>query len=262
MPNPSDSAASSPEVADRAYHIMREVEDHHWWFDGMETITQRMLDATAGATGQGRTVLDAGCGTGRNLGFLTRYGEVTGMDFSPVALESCRERGFLRLHLGSVNELPFAPRSFDLVTSFDVLTNRTVVDTTALAEFVRVTRPGGTVLVRVAAYDWLRGRHDEEWNVGHRFERGELRAKFERAGLEVRLASYANMFLFPAVLLKRQLERVFPPKAGTSDLQVGASRSLTTRVLGTLLASEARWAARPAGLPFGLSLCVVGRKPA
>ena len=184
------------------------------------------------------------------------------MDFSPVALESCRERGFTRLHLGSVNALPFAPQSFDLVTSFDVLTNRTVVDTTALAEFVRVTRPGGHVLVRVAAYDWLRGRHDEEWNVGHRFERGELRTKFEGAGLEVRLATYANMFLFPVVLIKRQLERVFPPKAGTSDLQVGASRSLPGHVLGALLASEARRAASPPGLPFGLSLCVVGRKPA
>ena len=102
-------------------------------------------------------VLDAGCGTGRNVRFLARYGEVTGLDFSPVALDCCRQRGLTRLVRGSANALPFAAGSFDLVTSFDVLTSGGVQDAEALPESARVLRPGGHLLVRVAAYDALRG---------------------------------------------------------------------------------------------------------
>ena len=93
-----------PPIEPRAYHIMREVEDAHWWFNGMEHITRRLLKPVIG---QGVAMLDAGCGTGRNLRFLGRYGKVTGMDYSTVALGCCRERGFERLVCGSVNALPF-----------------------------------------------------------------------------------------------------------------------------------------------------------
>ena len=259
---PTDSPTP---ITERAYRIMREVEDAHWWFDGMETITRRLLDATAGAGAPpGRTVLDAGCGTGRNLRFLARYGVATGLDFSPVALECCRARGLTRLVRGSANALPFASGSFDLVTSFDVLTSGGVDDAQALPESARVLRPGGCLLVRVAAYDRLRGgRHDEEWNIHHRYDRAELRAKMAAAGFEILRASYANTFLFPVALAKRELERFFPPKSEESDLQMGAGKSLGGRVLGALLASEARWVAGEGrGLPFGLSLYVVGRKRA
>jgi SAM-dependent methyltransferase len=253
----------STPITERAYRIMREVEDAHWWFDGMEAITRRLLDATAGPGAlPGRRVLDAGCGTGRNLGFLARYGEVTGLDFSAVALDCCRGRGAQRLVRGSANALPFASGSFDLVTSFDVLTSGGVQDSQALPESARVLRPGGHLLVRVAAYDRLRGgRHDEEWNIHHRYERTELCVKLAAAGFEIRRASYANTWLFPVAWFKRQLERLVPPRTEESDLQMGAGQTLGGRVLGRLLASEARWVTGPGvGLPFGLSLYAVGRK--
>ena len=252
-------------ITDRAYRIMREVEDAHWWFDGMEAITRRLLDATAGpGAPPGRTVLDAGCGTGRNVRFLARYGKVTGLDFSAVALDCCRQRGLTRLVRGSANALPFASGAFDLVTSFDVLTSGGVLDAEALPESGRVLRPGGHLLVRVAAYERLRGgRHDDEWNIDHRYERGELSAKLAAAGFEVLRASYANTWLFPVAWIKREMERIFPPRAEESDLQMGAGRTLGGRLMGAVLASEARWVAREGGgLPFGLSLYAVGRKRA
>ncbi len=243
-------------IEPRAYHIMREVEDAHWWFDGMEHITRGLLKPVVG---QGSVILDAGCGTGRNLRFLARYGTVTGMDFSTVALGCCRGRGFERLVCGSVNALPFPEAAFDLVTSFDVLTSQGVNDRAALPEAARVLRPGGHFLVRVAAYDWLRSRHDLEWAITHRYHRAELCTKVAAAGFEVRRASYANTFLFPAALLKRWSERWFPPRAGESDLQIGARPSLGAKIFRTLLASEAPFVAG-SGLPFGLSLIVLARK--
>ena len=240
---------------------MRAVEDTHWWFEGMERITSRLL-AVAGvlADGRERRVLDAGCGTGRNLLFLGRYGEAVGLDGSAVALECCRERGLERLVCGTVNALPFADAAFDLVTSFDVLTAAGVDDRAALQESARVLRPGGHFLVRVAAYDWLRSRHDEEWTIQHRYERRELCAKVRATGLEICRASYANTWLLPVALAKRLAERWFPPREETSDLELGAQRTVSTRLLRAVLASEAGWVAGR-GLPCGLSFIILARKP-
>lgn len=254
--------AISSGVAPRAYDIMREVEDAHWWFDAMESITGRTLDRHP-PIGEVRDVLDAGCGTGRNLRYLARRhpkAAVNGLDVSPVALRHCRSRGLARLVGGSAAALPFADGSFDLVTNFDVLTARSVDEGAALREFSRVLRPGGRLFIRVAAYDFLRGRHDDEWNIGRRYRRGELREKLVRAGLRVRVASYANTLLFPVAVAKRWAEAVFSPKEETSDLQIGAGGSLTARALRAVLASEGRWVAAGA-LPFGLSVVALAEKP-
>ncbi len=259
--------AVATRISPASYRLMRAVEDTHWWFDGMERITARLLDeagfpqaktANPAAPALPR-ILDAGCGTGRSLGFLAGRGRATGLDYSPVALACCRERGLNGLLCGSVNALPFADETFDLVTSFDVLSHTAVDDASALREFARVLRPGGCLLLRVAAYDWLRSRHDEEWAIGRRYNRPDLCAQLGAAGFRVRRASYANFWLFPAVLLKRLAEHWRPPPANTSDLQLGARPTLAARFLGRLLASEARCVAG-AGLPWGLSLFAVAEK--
>jgi SAM-dependent methyltransferase len=239
-------------IAAAEYRLMREVEDAHWWFDGMERITACLLDR-AGLP-ERPSILDAGCGTGRNLGFLASRGSVTGVDYSPLALDCCRERGCGRLICASVNQLPLAAESFDLVTSFDVLTPDAVGDRAALAEFRRVLRPGGRVLVRVAAYDWLRGRHDRQWAIGRRYGRRDLCAKFAAAGFDVLHASYANFWLLPAVVIKRLLER----ENAESDLKLAAGQGLGPTLLRTLLSSEAALVANP-GLPAGSSLFILAR---
>ena len=250
-------------VTARAYGIMRAVEDAHWWFDAMEATTTALL--RRGGPPDVRDALDAGCGTGRNLVFLERFcgagAAVIGVDHSPVALGHCRARGLARLVRGSVNALPFDAGRFDLVTSFDVLTAGTVDDARALAEMTRVLRPGGRLLVRVAAYDFLRSRHDREWNITRRYRRAELRTKLAAAGLRVRTASYANTWLFPVALAKRLAEAVRPPREDASDLQIGAGRGWVPTLLRTLMTTERGWVA--AGrLPFGLSLYALAEKPA
>jgi hypothetical protein len=120
----------------------------------------------------------------------------------------------------------------------------------------RLLKPGGRLVVRVAAYDWLRGAHDRLWDVVHRYGRRELRAKLERAGLAVEHVGHANMWLFPAVALKRLSEPLFP-RQEQSDLSLRAG--VFNGLLGAILASEASLAAR-GSLPFGLSLIAVGKK--
>ena len=106
------------------YTRMFEAEERHWWYAGMRAISLALLEGALPAPGRLR-ILDAGCGTGNNLAHFARWGPSVGIDLSEDALRFCRERGVAAAR-GSLSELPFAPETFDCVTSLDVLYHRWV----------------------------------------------------------------------------------------------------------------------------------------
>lgn len=242
------------------YRTIYAVEDRHWWYVGMKRITLALLDEVYGRRTDLR-ILDAGSGAGAAMNYLARYGRVTGIDLSPLALGYCRERGLRRLSQASVTALPFAAASFDLVTSFDVLYHRAVGDyRQALREFRRVLRPGGRLLLRLPAYDRLRGRHDVVIHTARRFVAPELGASLHELGFVVERLTYANTLLFPLALAKRLLEPLLPPAApGRSDVTPNPPwlDDRLTAVLGV----EARWLRRR-DLPFGLTVVALAQRPA
>lgn len=95
--------------------------------------------------GQGRDVLEVGCGTGLILEQLApQCRRAAGVDLSPGMLELARQRG-LDVQEGSATELPFEDNSFDMVCSFKVLAHVPEIEK-AMREMARVTRPGGHML--------------------------------------------------------------------------------------------------------------------
>lgn len=98
--------------------------------------------------GEGRDVLECGCGTGLLLERIRHFAQnAKGIDLSPRMLERARARG-LDVAEGSVTALPFEDASFDLTCSFKVLAH--VPDLGgALREMARVTRPGGVILAEL-----------------------------------------------------------------------------------------------------------------
>jgi SAM-dependent methyltransferase len=241
------------------YEVMYQVEDHHWWYLGMEQITCRVLERFLPRDRSKLRILDAGCGTGAVMKYLCRYGEVTGFDFSAEALRFSQQRAHTRLAQASVLEIPFASQRFDLIVSFDVICEMGVDDNQALREFGRILKPGGLVMLRLPAYDWLRGKHDAATHIRHRFTRGEIGAKLKQSGfMPVRL-SYANTFLFPIAVAKRLSERLFSPNQTGSDLTLDPGPM--NGVLRSILSAEAPLVSR-VGLPFGLTVVALARKAA
>jgi SAM-dependent methyltransferase len=127
--------------------------------EGRDRGYHRLIDDQAAAivrrVGEGRSVLEVGCGTGlvmqRIAGFAAR---VRGIDVSPGMLARARERG-LEVQEGSATALPFADGEFDVVCAFKVLAHVDPVEP-ALAEMARVTRPGGHLVFDAYNRDSLR----------------------------------------------------------------------------------------------------------
>lgn len=127
---------------------MRGVEQIPWLYDACCALCERLgLDRwrrwlVAGAAG---TILDVGCGTGRNLPLYQRGARVVGVDVSAVSLARARRRRpGVPLVQADAEALPFRPAAFDTVVSALVFCS--VPDAArGLLEVKRVLRPGGTL---------------------------------------------------------------------------------------------------------------------
>ncbi|MBI4551939.1 MAG: methyltransferase domain-containing protein [Candidatus Latescibacteria bacterium] len=96
----------------------------------------------------GRRVLDAGCGTGRQSIYALNQGArlVVGIDLSEPMLNQARRKGRMKLLRADLCVLPFSDASFDVVIcsfTLDYVRDFSL----AIAELSRVTVPGGTVVV-------------------------------------------------------------------------------------------------------------------
>ena len=106
----------------------------------------------------GERVLDLACGSGNLTIPAARAGAaVTGLDIVPSLLAAAaawaeREALAVTLDEGTVEELPYADAQFDTVVSMFGTMFAARPDR-VMAEFARVTRPGG----RVALANWTRG---------------------------------------------------------------------------------------------------------
>jgi SAM-dependent methyltransferase len=92
------------------------------------------------------TLLDVGCGVGWSTYALATAGyDATGIDLNPAAFEA-PVAGLCRVLQGDAMSIAYPPDSFDIVACYQCLEH--VPDPEkALAEMVRIVRPGGTVAI-------------------------------------------------------------------------------------------------------------------
>jgi len=94
----------------------------------------------------GQRVLDAGCGVGMYVAAFHREGATAfGVEIEPERAAEAR-RDARRIAAGSVEKLPFADASFDVVFSHEVL-EHVGDDAQAIREARRVLRPGGHLVI-------------------------------------------------------------------------------------------------------------------
>jgi SAM-dependent methyltransferase len=231
------------------------VEDRHWWYQGrrrvLEQAIQRLRLPTHAA------ILDAGCGSGRNMVDLARHGTVTGVELSDTSVQLARERGAGKVLEGSVMEMPFDEASFDLAVSLDVI-EHLEDDVGALRELRRVTKPGGALLVTVPAYQWLWSGHDEINHHHRRYNRRSLLNAAQSGGWQLESTAHFNSLLLPVAILLRAMER-FRPSTTKSSLDLWIPPTPLNWGLRQPLNLEAAVIGRGGTIPVGLSLLAVFR---
>ncbi len=238
---------------------MLDVDDHHWWYRGRRAVIRAELDRLP--LPADARVLDAGCGSGRTLEELQRYGEVCGIELDPDAAQIARSRGRGEVLTGRLEQLPWQAHAFDLITCLDVI-EHTPDDRLTLRELRRVCKPGGWLLVTVPAYQALWSLHDQANHHFRRYSRGTLRGAALGAGWRVRrMTSFNSLLLAPAAVVRiaQRRRRLDGSSRYTPELRLGPA--WLNSVLERPLRIEASWIARGRTLPAGLSLMAVLENP-
>lgn len=241
------------------YKAIYTFEDEHWWYIGLRELVFR--DISLFSRGKKGTALDGGCGAGAVLKRLSEDYKAVGIDYSPIALGFCRERGLKTLVRASVTELPFADKSFDIVTSLDVIYHAAVKDDMdALREFRRVLKDNGILILNLPAYEFLRSPHDLANYTQRRYTRNGLAKKLISAGYRIEKISYRNAFLFPIIASVRFWKKWFSkPDNGSSGSDLRKPPPLVNEVLILIIKIE-NMIMRRFSLPFGSSVFCVARK--
>lgn len=241
---------------EREYELQtHRVEDRHWWYQGRRRVLERAI-APLGLPAHAH-ILDAGCGSGRNMVDLARHGTVTGVELSPTSVALAREREAGEVLEGSVMDMPFDDATFDLTVSLDVIEHLTD-DVGALRELRRITKPGGALLVTAPAYQWLWSGHDEINHHRRRYNRRTLLAAAEGAGWRLERSTHFNSLLLPVAIALRALERL-SPSTTKSSLDLWVPPAPLNWALRQPLHLEAAVIGRGGSIPAGLSLLAVFR---
>jgi SAM-dependent methyltransferase len=234
-------------------------EDRHFWFRGLRRNAHRLLTAAIGQTGRVSRIVDCGAGTGRNLDWLQTFGAAVGVELSPAGLRVGRahRRPLVR---GTVTQLPFRDAMADVVTSFDVIyCLDDESEHQAVREMWRVLKPGGVLLLNVAALEILRGSHSALTMERRRYGKQRLTSLLTGAGFVVERMTFTNMVTFPVTLAVRWLERVTGRADTASDADLRVPAAPINRTLDAALAVEHALMS-VIDLPVGTSLMCVARK--
>jgi SAM-dependent methyltransferase len=211
------------------------------------------------------TVLDAGSATGGVSQFIQSWflglgirPMVLSLDSSPLALQLSGQRGLARRVCADAARLPFSAASVDLVLCLDLLEHLSD-DGVALAEFIRVLRPSGTLLINVPALPALWSRRDEKLLHCRRYTRATLAECLRGAGFEVQRVSYTNLLLLAPAGLAFLLDRIVRVKR-----MVGSDLITVPRPINSVLTLEQYLEAavlRVVNFPIGVSLLAVASRP-
>jgi SAM-dependent methyltransferase len=227
----------------------------YWWYVARTELLRTVLEEHIGIA---PLMLDVGSADGPSVGWLDGHGRRLMLDIDPRGLEPggvC----------GSAMALPFADETFNIVCAFDVA-EHCEPEALAFAEFARVLKPGGRLLISVPAYEWAWSEFDEQNGHYRRYTRKRAVRSVEAAGLRVTRSTYAFAGVFPFFAAERLGRRARRWLTGKSEghhpvdtVSLPKVHPRLERMFLWLSRKEEKVLARR-DLPFGSSVVVAATK--
>lgn len=234
------------------YRDLYELEEKHWWHLSKR---KELIEFVNRLDLKNSNILEIGCGTGKNLEVLSKYGKTWGLDNSSEAIKYCKRRGLNNLVLGEAEDMPFAKGKFNLIILLDVLEH--TYDDKTIGEISRILAPKGYLIVTVPAFSWLWSQWDVVLKHKRRYEKNELISKLNIGGFEIKKISYVYIFLMLPVLIVRLIKSRIFKKEYPSDFKLGGSLS---NWLFIQLCNIERIIRSKIELPFGTSIICLAQK--
>jgi ubiquinone/menaquinone biosynthesis C-methylase UbiE len=247
---------------DRLLELTYRAEHSHFWFRGFRSFVQpEIARAVAGLSSP--VIIDCGCGTGANVSWLQEYGSAYGFDLTWNGVVLGRRMGRTKLARASIGAIPFPDACADVATSFDVFQCLPdPVERGAIAEMWRILKPGGHLVLNVAALHVLRGAHAALSEEVRRYTPAMLRRLVEGAGFSIERLTFAYATLFPVMLPVRFAQRWSGPGATArpAEFDIRVPPAPINTVLSAVVRLEAI-ALRVMNMPIGSSIMCHARKP-
>lgn len=242
------------------YARLEEVEDTHWFYAGKRRIVFDCLNRL-GILQPDSLLVDCGAGTGRFAQEASKSCKVIAVDDHDESIEIARRHlGADAVRRGSCTAIPLASGTADIVTALDVI-EHVEDDRRAVAEMLRILKPGGVIVITVPAFQALWSDWDVALHHFRRYRRPALRSLLAEAGFELVRCDYINVLAFPAVWALRKWRTWFPSSPEGKGRR--AEERIPPAWLNRLLfASFVLPAKSGIPFPFGVGLLAVARRPA
>ena len=241
------------------FDIMYKTEQSHWWFRGKQDILRRSLCTLSKKTSEKNKILDIGAGTGVVLKVLQDFGETFGIEHSLHAIKYLKDRGLKQIICADANQsIPFKNDTFTFITCLDVL-EHLEKDVELLNEMVRISKPGGYIIVAVPAFKMFWSQHDIALHHKRRYTKKQLLRILKKIDCQIIKVTYYNIILSLPILAVRKFKTIFHRnKPIQSDVFMNFPNFLNI-LFGFLYKAEI-WCLKFINFPFGVSILFVLKK--
>jgi SAM-dependent methyltransferase len=219
----------------------------YWWYRARSELLRVVMEPQLG---EPALVLDVGSADGPSVHWMRERGRRVAVDLDLTSLtpgDVC----------ASAMSLPFADATFDVVAAFDVL-EHCDDESQALAEFTRVLRAGGRLLIAVPAYEWAWTQFDTDIGHHRRYTRRRLVRALEGHGLELSRASYMFAGTLPIFALQRLSKKLQRSSSGPDTTLPEVSRTAEKVLMGLCRLDQRLLPGH--NLPFGSSVVAVAER--
>lgn len=254
------------------YSNLSEAEKKHWYFAARrqlikDLISRHILTPKKEAR---LKILDVGCGTVGTTDFLTRFGSVTAIEPSEVAIKLLKTNyPYLNVVKASIENMAplLTDANFDLATVLGVLYHKEVKSPQgALKSINRKLKVGGWLIWHEAAYPFLKRKHDALSHGARRFLPSQMRSLLCASGFRIYFETHVGLFIFPLAFVLALLSKMKPLAAGKeSPLEASSvDRKLLPKYLNAILylvsRLEMKYAVNISPIPIGVSYLVMAKK--
>ena len=238
------------------YIKLNDLEKNHWFYKGKRELVRLWIGKFKVAT-EDPVLLDVGAGTGYFVEHMKSSCRAYGVEPNPTAIECARQsNSHHSLIVGSINPLPIAHESIDIVTSLDVL-EHIQDDRRAMQELIRVTKENGIIVITVPACSWAMSDWDTALGHYRRYDLKDLQLLLEKQPVEILEKRYFNNLLFWPIVFYRSIRKKLN-LAKSGRLEDVLLPNFINQFFYYSLLKPALWP--NVRFPFGLSILLILKK--